>query len=87
MATKFKFNIAGFAQLRNHPTLVGSMASAAARGSAGTPFEVEVVTWPHSGIATGPRTSVQIWARGWDARRRVNQSPGELVAALGRSAP
>lgn len=87
MATKFKFNIAGFAQLRNHPALVGAMSSAASRGSAGTPFDVEVVVWPHSGISAGPRTSVQIWARSWDARRQVSRSPGELVAVLGRSAP
>lgn len=85
MATRMRFNVAGFAALRNHPTLVGSMQTAAQRGAAGTGFDVEVVTWPHSGISAGPRTSVQVWARGYEARRRVNANPGELTAVLSRS--
>lgn len=84
---RWKFDIAGFAALRNHPRLVGSMRSAADAAAGGTPFDVEVVTWPHAGRKEGPRTSVQIWANTYEARRRVNENPGELTAALGRARP
>lgn len=85
MAVRWKWNVAGFAQLRNHPTLVRAMERAAESAADGTPFEVEVVTWPHAGVRTGPRTSVQIWARSPQARRRVNRYPGELVNALNKA--
>lgn len=81
---RWKTNIEGFAALRNHPTLVEAMASAAQSVAAGTPFDVEVEVWPHEGRRAGPRTSVQIWARSFDARRRANQDPSALPAALGR---
>lgn len=81
MATRWKWNIAGFAALRNHPTVVAAMSDAAHGAAAGTPFEVEV--WPHAGIAAGPRTSVQIWARSHEAQRLVARNPGALSSTLG----
>lgn len=80
--TRFEINLAGFAALRSHPRLVGAMESAARSAAAGTPYEVEV--WPHEGRRTGPRTSVQIWARSEEARARVNENPGELAALITR---
>lgn len=80
---RFKPNLAGFAALRSHPTLVAAMESAARSAAAGTPYEVEV--WPHEGRRTGPRTSVQIWARSTEARRRVNEDPGDLASVLSRT--
>lgn len=85
MAVKWRFDMAGFAALRNHPTLVGAMRSSADSAAAGTDFDVEVVTWPHAGVRTGPRTSVQIWARHPRARAIVNKRPGELVSVLSRA--
>lgn len=81
---RWKFNVEGFASLRNHPTLVSAMESSAQQAAADTPFEVEVEVWPHQGRRSGPRTSVQIWASSYDARRQVNQQPPTLPAALGR---
>lgn len=80
--TRFKANLAGFAELRSHPALVGAMESAAKNAAAGTPYDVEA--WPHEGRRSGPRTSVQIWARSDEARKRVNDDPGDLAAVLGR---
>lgn len=82
---RIKWNIDAFAELRNHPQLVSAMEAAANHAAASTPFEVEVEVWPHQGIRSGPRTSVQIWARSWDARKAVNDRPGELTAVLGRA--
>lgn len=84
MATRFKWNIDGFAELRSHPTLVAAMESAAESAAAGTPFEVEVEVFPHQGRRRGPRTSVQIWANSWEARVAVNDRPGDLTSVLNR---
>lgn len=81
---RFRVNVEGFAELRNHPTLVAAMEDAADEAAAGTPFDVQVEVWPHRGRRTGPRTSVQIWANSHEARRIVNANPGELTAILGR---
>lgn len=85
MATKFRANIKGFAELRNHPTLVAGMHRAASQGSAGTPFEVDIVTFPHAGRKSGPRTSVQVWARTPRARAMANRDPSTLTAVLARA--
>lgn len=82
---RWEFDIDGFAAIRNHPTLVGAMTSAAESAAAGTPFEVDVAVWPHQGRRTGPRTSVQIWANTFEARRQANEQPGTLTAALNRA--
>src|SRR5690606_33828776 len=58
MAVKWQWNLAGFAQLRNHPSLVDGMTSVAQRAATATPYEVRVEVWPHSGRRSGPRTSV-----------------------------
>lgn len=81
---RWKFNTQGFAALRSHPTLVSAMESAANTAAAGTPFDVDVEVWPHEGRRAGPRTSVQIWASSFEARRQVNRDPGALPATLGR---
>lgn len=81
--TRFKANLAGFGSLRSHPTLVGAMESAARSAAAGTPFEVEV--WAHQGRKTGPRTSVQIWARSPAATRALQADTGALIAVLART--
>lgn len=81
---RWEFDVDGFAALRNHPTLVGAMESGARSAAAGTPFEVDVVSWPHQGRRSGPRTSVQVWANSFEARRQVNERPGELTAVLNR---
>jgi hypothetical protein len=80
MAVKWKWNIAGFAQLRSHPSLVSEMRSAAESAAAGTPFDV--VVWPHGGHRTGPRTSVQVWAGSTEARVDVNRDPAALARVL-----
>lgn len=82
---KWKWNVAAFAELRNHPTLVESMRSAAESAAASTPFDVEVAVWPHSGRRSGPRTSVQVWANSPDARKAVDVQPGRLVEVLNRA--
>lgn len=79
---RFKANLAGWAALRQHPTLVSAMKAAADTAAVGTPYEVEV--WPHGGRGSGPRTSVQIWARSDEARARVNDNPGELSSLITR---
>lgn len=84
MAVKWQWNLAGFAQLRNHPSLVDGMTSVAQRAATATPYEVRVEVWPHSGRRSGPRTSVQVWAESFDARKRANKNPGDLVAVLNR---
>lgn len=71
---RWKFNPAGFAELRNHPLLVTAMESAADTAAGGTSASVEVVVWPHQGIKTGPRTSVQIWG----------DEPDDLIGILSR---
>lgn len=81
---KWKFNVDGFAKLRNHPKLVTAMESGANSAATGTPFDVEVEVFPHQGRRSGPRTSVQIWAKSAEARRAVNDQPGELTEALNR---
>lgn len=81
----FKWNMAGFAALRNHPALVAAMETAAHTAAAGTPFEVEVETFPHAGRRSGPRTAVQTWAASSEARRAVNEDPAELVRVLSRT--
>lgn len=84
MAVKWKFNIAGFADLRNDPKLVAAMESAMRTAAAGTPFEVEVAVFPHAGRRSGPRTSVQAWAASPRARAIANKRPDELTAVLNR---
>lgn len=84
MAVKWKWNLSGFADLRNHPSLVSGMSSAAERAATATPYEVQVVVWPHAGRRSGPRTSVQVWAESFDARKQANENPGDLVAVLNR---
>lgn len=84
MAVRWKFNMDGFTALRNHPALVAAMEAAAHQATTNTPFEVRVEVWPHRGIKTGPRTSVQVWADSPEARRRINENPGELVGLLDR---
>lgn len=81
---RFEPNLAGFAQLRNHPRLVAAMEAAARAAAAGTDLDVVVETWPHQGRRTGPRTSVQIWAGSSAARAAVNRNPAELTAVLAR---
>jgi hypothetical protein len=85
MAVTFRANLQGFAQLRSHPRLVAAMESAARNAAAQTPFDVDVVTWPHEGRRSGPRTSVQIWARTHAARRAVNRDPSSLTSTLSRA--
>lgn len=80
---KWEWNIAGFAQLRSDPALVNEMAGAMVSAAAGTPFEVEV--WSHVGRRTGPRTSVQAWARSREAMAEVQRDPGSLLAVLHRT--
>ena len=60
MAKRMRFNVEGFAQLRNHPRLVAAMEQAAGGATTGTGLEVRTETWPHQGRRSGPRTSVQI---------------------------
>lgn len=82
---RWKVNVDGLADLRNHPTLVGAMRSAADGAIVGTGFEVDVVTWPHGGRRSGPRTSVQIWANTPRARVIVNRDPDTLVRVLNKA--
>lgn len=77
---KWRWNVAGFAELRNHPALVSAMESAMRSGAAGTPFEVEV--WAHRGRKAGPRTVVQAWARTPKAMRLVEDNPGAMHSVL-----
>src|SRR5690554_3076357 len=79
---KWKFDMGGFAELRNHPVLVASMEAAMRSATAGTPFEVE--TWAHQGRRAGPRTVVQAWARAPEARRLANEDPAEMQRVLSR---
>lgn len=82
---RWEFDLDGFAALRNHPSLVGAMSSAANQAAAGTGFDVNVVVWPHAGRRSGPRTSVQIWANSFEARQAVNDNPGLLANTLNRA--
>jgi hypothetical protein len=81
---KWKWNLPAFAELRNDPRLVDAMRRSADTAAQHTPYEVEVEVWPHRGRRTGPRTAVQIWANSPEARRRVNDNPGDLTAVLNR---
>ena len=81
---RWKFNLEGFAALRNDPSLVSRMETAAESAAAGTPFEVQVETFPHQGRRSGARTSVQIWASSFEARAAVNRGPEALTATLNR---
>lgn len=79
---RFVPNLAGYAALRNHPSLVRAMQNSAENAAASTPFDVEVVVWPHRGRRSGPRTSVQIWASSGQAQAAVNRDPSSLTSVL-----
>lgn len=82
---KWKWNVAGFAQLRNHPVLVAAMEDAALAAADSSPIEVQVEVWKHEGRKRGGRTSVQIWAYGREAMRAVSRDPGQLTALLAQT--
>lgn len=82
---RFQANIAGFAALRSDPKLVREMESRARTAADGAGVDLDVVTWPHQGRSTGPRTSVQIWARSYRARRAVSDNPNLLPTVLART--